>query len=108
MVRAPRRLQVRLTPRAGKLNPAVCVTRRPCEEQTVRALDLQREFSAAGFEVIGTAASADEALAVAEQEQPDAVLKDVRLDQGARCDRAAYGLRVEPAVELSVRRGVSA
>jgi DNA-binding NarL/FixJ family response regulator len=53
------------------------------EDAVLIVLELERALTAAGFEVVGTAASADEALAVAEQEQPDAVLMDVRL-RGAR------------------------
>jgi two-component system, response regulator PdtaR len=49
------------------------------EDEFFLVMELERAFAAAGFEVVGTAASADEAVALAEQEQPDTVLMDVRL-----------------------------
>jgi DNA-binding NarL/FixJ family response regulator len=53
------------------------------EDEVLIVLELERALTAAGFEVVGAAASADEAVALAEQEQPDAALMDVRL-RGAR------------------------
>jgi CheY-like chemotaxis protein len=49
------------------------------EDEVLIRLDLERELAAAGFEIVGAAASADEAVGLAEQEEPDAVLMDVRL-----------------------------
>ncbi len=43
------------------------------------ALDLQRELTTAGFEVVGMAGSAEQAVCVAERERPEAVLMDIRL-----------------------------
>jgi two-component system, response regulator PdtaR len=53
------------------------------EDEVLIAMELERALAAARFEVVGTAASAGEAVARAEEEQPDAVLMDVRL-RGAR------------------------
>lgn len=53
------------------------------EDEILIALDLQHELTAAGFEVVGMAASAEKAISVAERERPEAVLMDIRLE-GAR------------------------
>jgi DNA-binding NarL/FixJ family response regulator len=42
-------------------------------------MNLECELTAAGFEVVGTAASADEAVSLADQQNPDVVLMDIRL-----------------------------
>jgi DNA-binding NarL/FixJ family response regulator len=47
------------------------------------ALDLERELTRAGYEVVGMAGSAEQAVSVAEREQPEAALMDIRLN-GAR------------------------
>jgi DNA-binding NarL/FixJ family response regulator len=44
---------------------------------------LQDELTAAGFEVVGVAASAEQAVGIAERERPGTVLMDIRL-RGAR------------------------
>ena len=53
------------------------------EDEVLLALNLHSELTAAGFEVVGMAATAGEAISMAERERPDAVLMDVRL-VGAR------------------------
>lgn len=53
------------------------------EDEVLIALHLQHELTAAGFEVVGMAASAEKAVSVAERERPEAVLMDIRLE-GAR------------------------
>jgi DNA-binding NarL/FixJ family response regulator len=53
------------------------------EDEILIALDLHRELTAAGFEVVCVAASAEEAVSIAQRERPDAVLMDIRL-RGAR------------------------
>lgn len=53
------------------------------EDEIFIQLDLERELTAAGFEVVGIADNAADALRLAEREQPDAVLMDIRL-RGAR------------------------
>ena len=53
------------------------------EDEVLIALDLQHQLTAAGFEVVGMAASAEKAVSVAERERPEAVLMDIRLE-GAR------------------------
>jgi hypothetical protein len=53
------------------------------EDEIFIQLDLERELTAAGFQIVGIADNAAEALRLAEREQPDAVLMDIRL-RGAR------------------------
>jgi len=52
------------------------------EDEMIVQLHLQTIVSSMGHEVIGTAASADEAFAAAEMERPDLVLMDIHLAQG--------------------------
>jgi DNA-binding NarL/FixJ family response regulator len=49
------------------------------EDEVLIALDLRRELTTAGFEVVGMAGSAEEAVRLAERERPEAVLMDIRL-----------------------------
>jgi DNA-binding NarL/FixJ family response regulator len=53
------------------------------EDEVFVAMDAEAILSAAGYKVVGTAASADEAIAKAAQFTPDLVLMDIRLT-GAR------------------------
>jgi DNA-binding NarL/FixJ family response regulator len=53
------------------------------EDEVLIALDLRRELTTAGFEVVGVAGSAEDAVNITERERPDAVLMDIRL-RGAR------------------------
>jgi DNA-binding NarL/FixJ family response regulator len=53
------------------------------EDELLIALELERELIAAGFEVVGMARTAEEAVNTAERGRPDAVLMDIRLG-GAR------------------------
>lgn len=52
------------------------------EDEPIIAMDLQQLVESAGHEVVGVAASEDEAVAIAESERPSLVLADVNLGQG--------------------------
>jgi two-component system, response regulator PdtaR len=49
------------------------------EDEVFVRLDIEQELERAGYEVVGSAESATEAILVAERERPDLVLMDVRL-----------------------------
>jgi DNA-binding NarL/FixJ family response regulator len=49
------------------------------EDERIVAKDLQRTLEGVGYDVIGTAASADETLALCAQQVPDVVLMDIRI-----------------------------
>jgi DNA-binding NarL/FixJ family response regulator len=49
------------------------------EDEVFVRLDIEQELERAGYEVVGSADSANEAILVAERERPDLVLMDVRL-----------------------------
>lgn len=49
------------------------------EDDWLISLQLEQQLTAAGFEVVGTAADAAAAVALAERERPDLVLMDIRL-----------------------------
>ncbi|MGD0548429.1 MAG: response regulator, partial [Terracidiphilus sp.] len=74
------------------------------EDEPAVALDLQQEVEEFGYEVIGLAESADEALIAVEQTRPDLALMDVRISgrmngiQTARLLRDAYQV---PAIFLT-------
>ncbi len=52
------------------------------EDEPIIAMDLQQLVESAGHEVVGLAASEEEAVAIAEAERPSLVLADVNLGQG--------------------------
>jgi len=52
------------------------------EDEPIIAMDLQQLVESAGHEVVGLAASEEEAVALAERERPSLVLADVNLGQG--------------------------
>lgn len=52
------------------------------EDEPIIALDLQQLVESAGHEVVGVAASEDEAVAIAEAERPSLVLADINLGEG--------------------------
>jgi PAS domain S-box-containing protein len=70
------------------------------EDELIVALDLQLEVEKLGFEVVGIAESAEEAIAAAEVHRPDLVLMDIRIEgsmdgiQTARFLRAAFQIPV--------------
>ena len=59
-----------------------------CEDESLLAIDLQTALEAAGAEVCALAASRAEALALLESTEPDAVVLDVELSDGACVDVA--------------------
>lgn len=52
------------------------------EDEPIIALDLQQLVESAGHEVVGVAASEEEAVAIAEAERPSLVLADINLGEG--------------------------
>ena len=70
------------------------------EDEPIIALDLQQEFEELGCEVTGLAESADSALMSVEENAPDLVVMDIRIDgsmdgiQAARLLRHAYHIPV--------------
>ncbi len=52
------------------------------EDEPIIALDLQQLVESAGHEVVGVAASEEEAVALAEAEKPSLVLADINLGEG--------------------------
>lgn len=74
------------------------------EDEPIVARDLQQEIERFGYEVVGLAESADEALVAVEETRPDLVLMDVRIAgrmngiETARVLRAAYQI---PAIFLT-------
>jgi DNA-binding NarL/FixJ family response regulator len=68
------------------------------EDDFFVAMELEHSLQAAGFAVVGIAATADEALVIAEAEHPDLAIMDVRL--GSARDG------VDAAIELADRLGV--
>lgn len=52
------------------------------EDEYIVAADLEAKLAKLGYEVVGTAASGDEALSLAEEHRPHIVLMDIQL-QGA-------------------------
>ena len=52
------------------------------EDEPIIAMDLQQLVESAGHDVVGVAASEEEAVAIAEMERPSLVLADVNLGQG--------------------------
>ena len=83
-----------------KMNGRILVV----EDESLVALDLRQALEEFGLEVVGMAASADEALALAEATQPDLALMDVNIQgtrdgiQTARMLRDQFGV---PAVFLT-------
>ena len=93
MQRAERQVRPTLSAGGNRASPRPAADEEGCaqparrvlivEDEVLIALDLQQELTAAGFEVVGMAASAEKAISVAERERPEAVLMDIRLE-GAR------------------------
>jgi response regulator NasT len=50
-----------------------------CEDEGLTALRLQKALAALGYEVVGEAKNGEEAVALAERLQPDAILMDIRM-----------------------------
>ena len=68
------------------------------EDNWLVAIEMEAALSDAGYQVIGIAMSADQAVQLCETERPDAVLMDVRL-QGQRDG-------VDAAIEVRARFGI--
>src|SRR5262249_45787181 len=70
------------------------------EDEAVVALDVQGRLRRLGYQVVGTAASYDSALARATELRPDLVLMDISLRDGPDGIAAAERLRTELAVPV--------
>ena len=77
------------------------------EDELLIALDLQHQLTAAGFEVVGMAASAEKAVSVAERERPEAVLMDIRLEGRATALMLPSSSGSGSRSALSLYRGTS-
>ena len=69
------------------MSPRVLVA----EDEQIVAFDLEEKLKAMGYTVVGTAASGEEAVELAERERPDVVLMDIKL-QGAMAGTEAAKL----------------
>ncbi len=63
------------------------------EDEAVTAADLHDELTAQGYEVVGTADTAEGALRLAEESKPDLVLMDIKLAGAADGIHAASAMR---------------
>jgi diguanylate cyclase (GGDEF)-like protein len=70
------------------------------EDEHIIAMDLQMALEGIGYGVLGTAASYDEALALAELVRPDVVLLDIRLEGQKDGVELAVALRARHQVPL--------
>jgi two-component system, response regulator PdtaR len=68
------------------------------EDEWLVAMDIESALEEAGFEVVGIARSADEAVRLAEQHRPDLALMDIRIS-GARDG-------IDAALEINRRFGL--
>ena len=77
------------------------------EDEHIIAMDLQMALEGIGYGVLGTAASSDEALALAELVRPDVVLLDIRLEGPRDGVELAVAMRARhqvPVVYLTANR----
>lgn len=63
------------------------------EDEAVTAADLHDELMSRGYEVAGTASTAEHALRLAEEQRPDLVLMDIKLGGSADGIHAASAMR---------------
>ena len=63
------------------------------EDEFLIAMELEMLLTDFGHEVVGTAATEAEALALAEDRRPEVATVDLRLQGGDRGDRLAFALR---------------
>jgi two-component system, response regulator PdtaR len=68
------------------------------EDDYFVALELEHQLSSAGFEVIGIAATAEDAIKIGRSENPDVAIMDIRL--------AGHGDGVDAAIELFTTAGI--
>jgi two-component system, response regulator PdtaR len=69
------------------------------EDDYLVALELEHRLLEGGFDVVGVAASADEATTIARSQRPDLAVMDIRLGKG----RDGIDAAVELRKELSIR-----
>ncbi|WP_158259358.1 response regulator [Hasllibacter halocynthiae] len=75
------------------------------EDELLIALDVELTLQAAGYEVVGTAAREDEAVAMALEARPDLMVVDLRLADGGSGRRVAERVRAEIDVALVFASG---
>jgi CheY-like chemotaxis protein len=63
------------------------------EDEAITVSALKRELASLGYEVVGTASTADEALRAVESQKPDLVLMDITLAGGVNGVVAAVAIR---------------
>src|SRR5438034_11275622 len=63
------------------------------EDQRLIAVDIEKTLQRIGYDVVGKAASGDEAIAKATEILPDLILMDIRLDSGIDGIQAAEAIR---------------
>jgi CheY-like chemotaxis protein len=78
----PERAEAELSAARETLRAGVAARVLIIEDEPIIALDLQQLVESAGHEVVGVAASEDEAVALAEAEPPSLVLADINLGDG--------------------------
>ena len=74
------------------------------EDEALLAMDLQDRLADLGYEIVGTAECADEAVALARDRHPHVVLTDIRLAGGSSGIDAARRIRADfdiPSIFLS-------
>lgn len=75
------------------------------EDDVLIALDVEETLTEAGHEVIGTAVTEDEAVAMAAEMAPDLVIMDLRLARGSSGEAAARRIRETAPVALVFASG---
>jgi len=70
------------------------------EDEAVTAMDLAAELCSLGYDICGTADTADEAFATALREKPQLVLMDIRLGEGG--DGIAAAQRITASLDTAV------
>lgn len=75
------------------------------EDELLVALDLEMALEDAGHAVVGTATTADEAVAMAAEAAPDVMVVDMRLADGSTGCEAAERVRRRMAVDLIFASG---
>jgi CheY-like chemotaxis protein len=79
---SPERAAAELSSARERLRSGIAARVLIIEDEPIIALDLQQLVESAGHEVVGVAASEEEAVALAESEKPSLVLADINLGEG--------------------------
>jgi CheY-like chemotaxis protein len=78
----PERAAAELSAARERLRSGIAARVLIIEDEPIIALDLQQLVESAGHEVVGVAASEEEAVSLAESEKPSLVLADINLGEG--------------------------